>query len=194
MNCCTSLEATTKKSTDEYCTVNSPLVTKSGLPVSQYGLGGAARSTQPQSLPLRYLDQINHINIKSDDDATSSAVAPFYFYYNPHRYPAFMAGIQDCLKHLLSDNRQKKMAHEIISKRSDVFIASGGTDRSEKEMEQRLSDALSYSGNEYLDLFVLEYICPNEIKTDDDNLLCHSSSLYKALQIADEWKNNGLIR
>jgi hypothetical protein len=59
--------------------------TASGLPVSRYGLGGAARSTQPSSLASLYFDEIKR---------QEENVAPFYFYYNPHRYPGFMSGIK----------------------------------------------------------------------------------------------------
>ena len=111
--------------------------TRSGLPVCRYALGGAARSTQPQSLPSRYVQLLQ--------DAESPSVgAPCFFFYNPHRYPAFMHGIQELC--------EKK--HQ----RENIFVMSGGTDRSPSAMEQRLKDALSKCGRDFLDIFLLE-IC-----------------------------------
>ena len=110
------------------------LKTASGIPVSCYGLGGAARSTQPSSLPSLYLNQL-----KEKDET----VAPFYFYYNPHRYPEFMSGIRDiCSRH----------------DRQNIYVASGGTDRSYAGLDQRLGSCLEHCGGEYLDLFILEYV------------------------------------
>ena len=120
------------------------LTTASGKPICRYALGGAARSVQPSSLPLIYRD------ILSADEKLGS---PFYFYYNPHRYPAFLSGV----KSSFADDGSSK------SDRKDVFIASGGSDRGIHDIDQRLKDALQYSGGTYLDAFVLEYICPEEI-------------------------------
>ncbi|VEU41033.1 unnamed protein product [Pseudo-nitzschia multistriata] len=72
-------------------------------------------------------------------------------------------------------------------RREDLFLASGGTDRSQKGMEQRLRDALAYSGGDYLDLFVLEYVCPEEAGDD-------SGDLVKALELARSWVRDGSVR
>jgi aryl-alcohol dehydrogenase-like predicted oxidoreductase len=83
--------------------------------------------------------------------------APFYFYYNPHRYPAFLSGIV------------ASFTDENDLDREDVFIASGGSDHSIADIDQRVQDALKYSGGNYLDAFVLEYVCPEElIKPSND--------------------------
>lgn len=123
--------------------------TASGKPVARYGLGGAARSEQPSTLPSSYVNEL--LTSKSGAD---EAGAPFLFYYNPHRYPAFMSGIKELT----------------ISKdgpaREDLFIAGGGTERSPAELDKRLNDCLEYSGGEYLDCFVLEYVCPEELAVD----------------------------
>ena len=59
------------KDANNSCTIGtSKLKTKSGKQVCRYALGGAARSTQPESLPLKYRD----ILIDVDED-----IAPFYF-------------------------------------------------------------------------------------------------------------------
>ena len=84
--------------------------TASGKPVARYGLGGAARSEQPSTLPSLYVNELTR------QSGADDAGAPFLFYYNPHRYPAFMSGIKEL----------------IISKdgpaREDLFIAGGGTE------------------------------------------------------------------
>ena len=122
--------------------------TASGKPVARYGLGGAARSEQPSTLPSLYVNELTR------QSGADDAGAPFLFYYNPHRYPAFMSGIKEL----------------IISKdgpaREDLFIAGGGTERSPAELDKRLNDCLEYSGGEYLDCFVLEYVCPEELAVD----------------------------
>ena len=138
--------------------------TASGKKTFKYGLGGAARSTQPKSLPSLYADLVRNLSKKKSEDMDA---APFYFYYNPHRYPNFMSGV----KHLCENGRE------------DIFIASGGTDRSHSGMERRLQDALAYCGGKYLDMFVLEYVCHGE---EDD--------VKQAIEQAVEWKRNGLIR
>lgn len=117
------------------------LRTKSGLPVS-HALGGAARSHQTSSLPLKYIDLLLENDL---------AGAPFFFYYNPHRYPQFISGVVDSFSGVKA-RRQ----------REDVFIASGGTDRTLSSLDERLEDALKHSGS-YLDCFVLEYVCPDEL-------------------------------
>lgn len=136
--------------------------TVSGSPVCRYALGGAARSTQPSSLPGVYYD------ILQDDDEQQYG-APFYFYYNPHRYPDFMSGVAE----LCSDDKR----------REGLFIASGGTDRSHGAMEQRLQDALNKCGGSYLDLFIVEYACSYEL-----------DQVQNAIQQALEWKEQGLVR
>ena len=119
------------------------LITLSGTPICRYALGGAARSTQPKSLPFRYRDILQ---------STEDAGAPFYFYYNPHRYPKFLSGVAK--------------SFDGPSSREDMFFASGGTDRDSTSIDKRLEDALAYCGGEYLDAFVLEYVCPYELDGD----------------------------
>ena len=125
--------------------------TASGKPVVRYGLGGAARTTQPSTLPSLY---VNELTESGADDA--SAGAPLLFYYNPHRYPDFMSGIKELTTGQL----------EGAPAREDLFIAGGGTDRSPAELDKRLDDCLEYSGGKYLDCFVLEYVCPEELAVD----------------------------
>ncbi|KAK1746981.1 putative glucosidase 2 beta subunit-like protein [Skeletonema marinoi] len=120
------------------------LVTASGKPVCRYALGGAARSTQSEYLPLKYRDMLQN----ADDDTG----APFYFYYNPHRYPQFLSGVSQTF--------------EDSTTRRDIFFASGGTERSPAALDQRLDDALAFCGGEYLDGFVLEYVCQDELDSD----------------------------
>lgn len=134
------------------------LKTASGLPISRYGLGGAARSTQPASLPALYLERLLTSNDDDDDGGGGNGNkngAPFLFYYNPHRYPDFMSGV-----------KQLCSSESSTVDRSDLFIAGGGTDRSADQLDQRLSDCLEYSGGTYLDCFVLEYVCPEELAVD----------------------------
>lgn len=145
--------------------------TASGLPVCRYSLGGAARSTQPSGLPSKYYDLLRG----QADDKLFPNGAPFYFYYNPHRYPAFMSGIQDLC--------------QTDSVRKNVFVASGGTERSHDEMEERLQDALDKCGGEYLDLFILEYVCPYELTDGTPN-----EELQDAIDQANEWKQQGRVR
>mmetsp|Transcript_8142 Transcript_8142/g.11841 ORF Transcript_8142/g.11841 Transcript_8142/m.11841 type:complete len:330 (-) Transcript_8142:121-1110(-) len=147
--------------------------TASGLPVSRYGLGGAARTTQPSCLVPLYVDQIK----KKKENG-----APFLFYYNPRRYPEFMSGIKQICS---TENRE------------NLFVASGGHDISTNGLDQRLSDCLEYCGKEYLDLFILEYILPNEL---EDEVGGHSSSLkpgpklVSALKHTQTWLKNGSVR
>jgi hypothetical protein len=150
--------------------------TKSGLPVSRYGLGGAARSTQPSSLPSLYFNELK--NNKKETEKVEGA--PFYFYYNPHRYPDFMSGV----KHVCSTHS-----------RDNIFVASGGTDRSYVGLDERLSDCLEYCGGEYLDLFILEYIVPEELDSDSngDNLKL-GEELTNALKHTQQWLKNGSVR
>ncbi len=151
-------------------------VLKSGLPVCKYALGGAARSSQPTSLVLNYCDTVQKWFTPNEDDTVTTAttrMAPFLFYYNPHRYADFMEGIRQ-----VSDGSNSPLARE------DLFLVSGGTDRSERGMEQRLLDALEYSGKEYLDMFVLEYVCSYE---DEDEIL-------DAISIARSWIESGKVR
>lgn len=70
-------------------------------------------------------------------------------------------------------------------------MASGGTERSRSAMEARLNDAVEKAGGNYLDLFLLEYVCPNELVEGEEVLDCN---VLNAIQQAQEWKNNGLIR
>ncbi|CAM9324700.1 unnamed protein product, partial [Heterosigma akashiwo] len=144
----------------------------SGAPVSCYGLGGAARSTQPSSLPSLYFDEIQG----QQDKAELEKIAPFYFYYNPHRYPQFMSGIRQ----VCSDET-----------REDIFVASGGTDRSIAGLDQRLSDCLDYCGGKYLDAFILEYVCPYEL---DDEIMYPGPELAASLKHTQEWVNQGTVR
>lgn len=181
------------------------LTTASGLPVARYALGGAARSSQPYDLPMQYYERVQRKPYgekgdmeNSSDGSAAVPGAPFYFYYNPHRYPAFMAGVSD-----LCDS-------EAIS-RTDLFVASGGTDREIEELDQRLADALEYCGGDYLDCFILEYICPDEMihtstkenNNDDDVAVADVDSLTKCevgldLQAAIEhtrhWVTQGKVR
>jgi len=128
------------------------LKTASGKPVARYGLGGAARSTQPSSLPSLYVNEL----LAAADDAG----APLLFYYNPHRYPQFMKGIKELTTSTTSTSGQEGPPRE------DMFIAGGGADRTAAELDQRLDDCLEYSGGKYLDCFVLEYVCPEELAVD----------------------------
>jgi len=148
------------------------LTTASGKPVCSYALGGAARSSQPSSLPYSYYQRLQEMDAINNSNKETVG-APFYFYYNPHRYPAFMSGI-------LNDICDS----EEIS-RKDIFIASGGTDRSISSMDQRLNDALLYSGGEYLDMFVLEYVCPSELESEDIQL---------AIEHAKKWVKDRKVR
>ena len=135
--------ATTSSDADENIRLFSEkLVTLSGKPVCRYGLGGAARSTQPESLPLKYRDMLKDTDIG----------APFYFYYNPHRYPLFLSGVSEAF----DDNESRR----------DMFMVSGGTERYPAALDKRLDDALAFCGGEYLDGFVLEYVCPEELDSD----------------------------
>lgn len=124
------------------CCLCPELRTKSGLPVCRYALGGAARSHQTSSLPLKYSDLLL---------GNEHCGAPFYFYYNPHRYPDFIRGVVSSFS---GEGARRK--------REDVFIASGGCDRCSASLDTRLEDALKHSGS-YLDCFVLEYVCPDEL-------------------------------
>lgn len=153
------------------------MVSKSGLPVYKYALGGAARSTQPTGLVHDYCDSVR----MNYEDGETTKMAPFLFYYNPHRYPDFMKGIREIVQGNNDSNNDTRW------KREDLYLASGGTDRSERGMEQRLSDALAYSGREYLDMFVLEYVCPDETENDPE-------SMKRTLARARSWVNEGRVR
>lgn len=167
--------------TDAFPPPTSALITASGRPVCRYALGGAARSSQPQSLPGAYYQHLT----ESNDHQLG---APFYFYYNPHRYPAFLAGIREIIDGNSSDGGE--------SPRKDIFVASGGTGRSTAAMEQRLQDALKYCGGDYLDMFVLEYVCPNELlQTEEDGQgVVPGTDLMRALQQARSWVDKGQVR
>jgi aryl-alcohol dehydrogenase-like predicted oxidoreductase len=140
----------------------------SGLPVCRYALGGAARSNQPPSIVSRYDEYL-----KQQTATASTKMAPFLFYYNPHRYPAFINGIRE----LCSE-----------SNRQDLFIASGGSDRSDKDMDQRLDDALAICGGDYLDMFVIEYVQPHEMINDGD------TTITRVLKKAASWVEQGRVR
>ncbi|KAL7438133.1 hypothetical protein ACHAXM_006071, partial [Skeletonema potamos] len=45
-------------------------------------------------------------------------------------------------------------------------FASGSTERSPVALDKRLNDALAFCGGEYLDGFVLEYVCPEELDSE----------------------------
>ena len=142
---------------------------KSGLPVARYGLGGAARSTQPSTLPSLYVQELKE------------NIAPFFFYYNPHRYPDFMKGIKDVCR----INRQ------------DIFVAGGGTSRSIASLDQRLADCLEYCDNEYLDLFILEYVLPDEMETAEENDYSKAkvgTELLNAIKNCRQWVKDGKVR
>eukprot|EP00534_Pseudo-nitzschia_fraudulenta_P008052 CAMPEP_0201149360 /NCGR_PEP_ID=MMETSP0851-20130426/10667_1 /ASSEMBLY_ACC=CAM_ASM_000631 /TAXON_ID=183588 /ORGANISM="Pseudo-nitzschia fraudulenta, Strain WWA7" /LENGTH=372 /DNA_ID=CAMNT_0047425737 /DNA_START=193 /DNA_END=1311 /DNA_ORIENTATION=+ len=161
------------------------MTSKSGLPVCRYALGGSARSTQQESLVQDYCETVlrgfgdastSTSGISNDErGSTTTTVAPFLFYYNPHRYPDLMRGIRE----LSSGGGAGGLTRE------DVFLASGGTDRSDAGMDERLSDALGHSGREYLDLFVLEYVQPGEVG---------DAGFLRALQRARSWVRDGKIR
>jgi len=173
----TSKSCTTKlyadKDDNNSCTIGtSKLKTKSGKQVCRYALGGAARSTQPESLPLKYRD----ILIDFDED-----IAPFYFYYNPHRYQKFMSGVRESF----TDDETYQ------NYRDHLFFASGGTDRSIVEIDQRLEDALDHCGGDYLDAFVLEYVCPYEFASDKQQV---DTELRLAIEHVHKMKNDGKIR
>ncbi|KAL7552310.1 hypothetical protein ACHAWF_015552 [Thalassiosira exigua] len=148
------------------------LTTASGKPVCRYALGGAARSVQSEYLPLEYRDLLSR---------HAGDVAPFYFYYNPHRYPAFLSGIADSF--ISEDGESKNL-------RRDMFIASGGSERSHEELDQRLRDALAFSGGDYLDGFVLEYVCPYELTPDNQM----DSEMAKSIEHVHKMKDEGKVR
>lgn len=152
------------------------LRSKSGLPVCKYALGGAARSTQPTSLVYDYCDSV--VNWFEEQEGEPAKMAPFFFYYNPHRYPDFMRGI----RHVAEGTAGKTKVQ-----REDLFLVSGGTDYSEGAMERRLNDALAYSGGDYLDMFVLEYVCPYDIEDDPQDIK-------DAIAQARSWVNDGRVR
>lgn len=136
------------------------MTTASGKALCRYALGGAARSVQSSSLPLRYRQMLS-----SDNELGS----PFYFYYNPHRYPPFLSGIAS----QLAEDGPSRLD------RKDVFIASGGSERSIPDINQRVQDTLKYSGGAYLDAFVLEYVCPQEL--EHHNALESTSTLHNKI-------------
>ncbi len=151
---------------------STSFLTASGLPVSRYGLGGAARSTQPSSLPSQYFKIVS-----------TSSVAPFFFYYNPHRYANFMAGVKE-----ICDTKNRK----------NIFVAGGGTDRSLKSLDKRLSDCLQYCGGEYLDMFIIEYVLPEELDGDIENdpieKIKPGLKLQVALDHVQRWVKEGYVR
>ena len=74
--------------------------------------------------------------------------------------------------------------------RKDVFLASGGTDRSLSSLDERLNDALAHSGGDYLDAFVLEYVCPHELASDERL----GRELEQAIEHVHLMKKEGKIR
>ena len=107
--------------------------------------------------------------------------APIYFYYNPHRYEAFMSGVRKSFSNDKSTLTRK-----------DVFLFSGGSEFSIEELDDRLDDALVHSDGEYLDAFVLEYICPYIRITSDKQQI--GSDLEQAIAHLHEWKKKGKVR
>ena len=168
------------------------LSSASGKPVCRYALGGAARSVQPQSLPSTYRDLISHLEHFDSNDltttTTTSTAAPFYFYYNPHRYPAFLSGVRDVFD---KNDGDGSTPQQKVWDRRDIFIASGGTDRTPLGLDQRLEDALVHSGGKYLDAFVLEYVCPDELTHDNQQL---GSELEHAIEHVHKMKEMGKVR
>jgi len=142
------------------------LSSASGKPVCRYALGGAARSVQLQSLPLAYRDMILNLDRRDDGVPSTSNVAPFYFYYNPNRYPVFLSGVWDAFANNVDHSISGRGTRQQLDRR-DIFIASRGTDRSPSGLDQHFEDALVHSGGQYLDAFVLEYVCPEELASDN---------------------------
>ena len=182
------------------------LFTASGEPVCRYALGGAARSSQPASLPASYVRSVGK--------------GAYLFYYNPHRYPAFMQGVAECCRGLAAEGAA---AESSAVARADLFISSGGGDRAPSAMEQRLRDALAacdhrpdgagrgdldHNTNDdhdddddddddapWLDMFVLEYVCPEEMveeevgeSSEGATRLVPGAALSAALAQASAWK------
>jgi aryl-alcohol dehydrogenase-like predicted oxidoreductase len=156
---------------DDVCIYTNALTTASGKPICRYALGGAARSTQPESLPLKYQEILTQ---------QAGHAAPIYFYYNPHRYEAFMSGVRESFSNDKSTLTRK-----------DVFLFSGGSEFSIEELDDRLNNALVHSDGEYLDAFVLEYICPYELSSDKQQI---GSDLEQAIAHLHEWKKKGKVR
>lgn len=149
----------------------SKLTTASGKPVCRYVLGGAARSVQPESLAMKYRDILSE---------NANHAAPFYFYYNPSRYPLFLSGLG---KSFCNDETSNNC-------RKNMFIASGGTELSPKALDERLNDALVHSGGDYLDAFVLEYVC-HELVSDNQQL---GEELTQAIEHVHKMKREGKVR
>merc|ERR1712154_347118 len=99
--------------------VTNSLTSKSGLPVCRYALGGAARSNQPKNLVQSYYDDVVSLeNINGNDTPTpAKSVSPFYFYYNPHRYPDFMDGIRE-----LVNRDDDNYSNNAIERRENIFL------------------------------------------------------------------------
>jgi len=128
-------------------------------------------------------DAINQKTLPSlyHDVCFDSNAAPFLFYYNPNRYADFMSGIKELCATV---------------NRKDLFIASGGTGRSLESLDERLSDALDYCGGQYLDMFVIEYICPDELIEDSDSIYLHKVSplLSDTISHVRKWVEKGFVR
>ena len=116
-----------------------PLTTASGAAVSRYGLGGAARSTQPATLARSFCERVGE--------------GAFLFFYSPDRYPAFLRGVRD-LCH--------GAAGAAAPSREQLFVCAGGAARDAPAMERRLDAALAVANRAHaLDCFVLEYVRPD---------------------------------
>jgi len=118
-----------------------PLVTLDGRTLHAVGLGGAARSEQPATLPARARA------------ATPADRGLLLFAYNPHRYPAFVEGVRG----LAVD----------AAVRPGLFVVSGSTSRDAVSVVQRIRDARErlLGGDDSaspLDAFVVEYVQENE--------------------------------
>ena len=119
-----------------------PLTTSSGAAVSRYGLGGAARSTQPATLARSFCERVGE--------------GAFLFFYSPDRYPAFLRGVRD-LCH--------GAAGASAPSREQLFVCAGGAARDAPAMERRLDAALAVANRAHaLDCFVLEYVRPDELE------------------------------
>lgn len=79
---------------------------------------------------------------------------------------------------------------ELSNHRKNMFIASGGTDRSISSLNTRLDDALAHSGGEYLDAFVIEYVCPYELTPDNQM----GEELERAIEHVHAMKRSGKVR
>ena len=140
------------------------LTTQAGTEVAQYALGGSMRATQPASLVSSYIN--------------ATGPGGFIFFYNPSRYPAFMSGVRESCQNL--DHRRA------------TYIASGGHERTQAGMENRLSQIAASVGSDVpLDCFVIEYVQVTELDNDRQE---PGEGLAATLRIAQQWKQEGRIR